>query len=640
LTLSRSSKREEFSTATREQSSTNVESAPGWSEGGRPGIAFREAIAVGGRPEICTLNRNHAHSALRRQWSIKWFMALVIGIVLIAMAVLLAYNWQFAISKARTHRTETQQSQLEQVRRAIERQLGNLTNHVHTVQAMLSAPDAMPDDDQALLQLLTTLVRNDSALATLSVVRKNGQYRSVFRAQGHPELLYATADPDGVMLSGSLELWKDHPEQLQRDTGFHVEQRPWYQQAVRNPGINWTPVYRYHSSGALAIGASLASSAKGEPLVIAADYLLAGLGGIIEAVSTRDSDGLVLLDPNLQIIAGNLGTLPDQGQRVRDTLKQDQPNFLRLLRDDVASSKRVHDLNFTFHALELPGNNRYWLLHVYSEQALIDRAVAEVERLIWLSFAIAALAILIISLLARQIISPLRQLTDLSTQFSKGHWSGEVPDSRILEVTQLSSSFKEMGAQIQSNLEELEQKVEVRTRQLQSLNDALQASNLTDPLTQIANRRYFHQKMDELFQSGQPVTLALLDVDHFKNFNDQYGHPAGDEALIQVARQLREIQLADTHVARVGGEEFAVLQTGSTASPLPDALETIRAAISGLRFGIPGGETLSGLSVSVGISMQRASDSNWTELYARADAALYRAKTRGRNQVVADGLEG
>jgi diguanylate cyclase (GGDEF)-like protein len=177
----------------------------------------------------------------------------------------------------------------------------------------------------------------------------------------------------------------------------------------------------------------------------------------------------------------------------------------------------------------------------------------------------------------------------------------------------------------------------VRTAAVTLSRDALltQLARLSasDPLTGLANRRAFDADLTaevaRARRSGVPVGLALVDVDHFKRFNDTHGHQAGDEALIAVARALRESARVEDRVCRIGGEEFALILPGAGTEAAVEVGERVRRAIEAIV--IPYGR----VTASIGITTGDGSDDE-EALIAAADANLYRAKDGGRNRVVAD----
>jgi diguanylate cyclase (GGDEF)-like protein len=166
--------------------------------------------------------------------------------------------------------------------------------------------------------------------------------------------------------------------------------------------------------------------------------------------------------------------------------------------------------------------------------------------------------------------------------------------------------------------------------------EALRELATTDPLTGALNRRQlFELAADETRRADRyvrPLCFAMLDLDHFKAVNDRHGHTAGDEALRIVAAAVRAGLRSHDLLARYGGEEFAVVLPETSLDTARAAMDRIRAAIAALRFDV-GGAALR-LTVSAGVVAWTAGETLGTVL-DRADAALYEAKRRGRNQVVA-----
>ena len=160
-----------------------------------------------------------------------------------------------------------------------------------------------------------------------------------------------------------------------------------------------------------------------------------------------------------------------------------------------------------------------------------------------------------------------------------------------------------------------------------------------DSLTGLYNRRHFMEVLDKeiarALRHGRDLALCIIDVDLFKPVNDTFGHIAGDEVLRRIAAVLRQHVRSDDIAARIGGEEFAVLlPEGGTDSAVAFA-ERLRQAIAATIFS-PGGVPRQ-ITVSVGVAPLEEPGGNRSRLLAAADAALYRAKHEGRNQVRASG---
>lgn len=176
--------------------------------------------------------------------------------------------------------------------------------------------------------------------------------------------------------------------------------------------------------------------------------------------------------------------------------------------------------------------------------------------------------------------------------------------------------------------------------ELEKRAEALAHAASIDPLTGIANRRAFVERFsvhwDDAMVRGSELSIALIDVDHFKRINDSAGHAVGDAVLCALATCLQSLLRAGTLLARWGGEEFVVLIPGADAEAAAGLGERLRAAVEAIRR-----EDLPSLTVSIGIaSVGGRKLLRQEQLFDEADAALYRAKAEGRNRVLLAGDAG
>jgi diguanylate cyclase (GGDEF)-like protein len=173
--------------------------------------------------------------------------------------------------------------------------------------------------------------------------------------------------------------------------------------------------------------------------------------------------------------------------------------------------------------------------------------------------------------------------------------------------------------------------------ELERVNKELAELATIDSLTQVANRRAVETRLVHEFQRAKrykhPLTCILLDIDHFKKVNDTYGHPVGDKVLIEVAAALREATRNTDLVSRFGGEEFLVLAPETAAAAGGFVADRIRESIA-YRTSQKSDQGLPAVTASLGVASTELTVANETELVARADQALYRAKHEGRNRVV------
>jgi diguanylate cyclase (GGDEF)-like protein len=199
-----------------------------------------------------------------------------------------------------------------------------------------------------------------------------------------------------------------------------------------------------------------------------------------------------------------------------------------------------------------------------------------------------------------------------------------------------------LGAKIRAlqRLEKMHQKLVELSTQLTASNQRLETLSQQDGLTGIANRRAFDHRLGlhfaQALRKREPLALALCDVDHFKGFNDRYGHVAGDECLRQIAAILgRHARRPTDLAARYGGEEFALLLPDTPAEGARAVVEAIREELRSLAIEHAGSDCGTVVTLSIGLAGCRPDqDKEAVELVARADEALYRAKSLGRNRIV------
>lgn len=181
-----------------------------------------------------------------------------------------------------------------------------------------------------------------------------------------------------------------------------------------------------------------------------------------------------------------------------------------------------------------------------------------------------------------------------------------------------------------------EGKLRAMTESLSARSETLQQAALTDALTGMQNRRYFddalREYLEEFSRIEKPVGLMILDLDHFKHINDTHGHDVGDDVLRAVAGCLRDMTRYHDVVARLGGEEFAVVAPNMELDLLSKLAERIRSAISAMS--ISSGNVRLRVTTSVGLAIWDGAESA-DEFYRRADKLLYQAKRMGRNRVCA-----
>lgn len=272
----------------------------------------------------------------------------------------------------------------------------------------------------------------------------------------------------------------------------------------------------------------------------------------------------------------------------------------------------------------------------------VEIAFADADSAVRMALAIGLLAAVLASALAwlaaRRLSEDLYALADAASLVESGKPGATIPlVTHNRDVHQLSSALSRMTQRLVTANEAMEEQVRLRTLELQAANRALDLQARTDALTGLLNRRGFESKMNFALalaqRSGRPLGLVSVDVDHFKSVNDRFGHAAGDEVLRRLAQTLLQRLRASDVVARMGGEEFAVM--------LPDTdLEGARAIAQAIVDAMAAQEDplVGRITVSAGVSGLRAASTESAsdsapDMLRRSDAALYAAKGQGRNRV-------
>ncbi|MBF0255955.1 MAG: GGDEF domain-containing protein [Gammaproteobacteria bacterium] len=229
----------------------------------------------------------------------------------------------------------------------------------------------------------------------------------------------------------------------------------------------------------------------------------------------------------------------------------------------------------------------------------------------------------------------LEQLYDLSL----------AQNERLQRLVRISDGYHEvsrhktesLSQQYDRQLRRLEKLARISDRyqnSLRELSEALKIAALQDPLTGLGNRRYLMERLREeserVVRKGSPYSLALIDVDHFKSFNDSYGHEVGDQVLCLIAQSLRAQVREYDFCGRWGGEEFLIILPETDLEEATPVAERVREAIKEIR--LEQSQEAISLSASLGLSCFRLGES-FSETINRADDALYRAKELGRDRL-------
>jgi diguanylate cyclase (GGDEF)-like protein len=341
-----------------------------------------------------------------------------------------------------------------------------------------------------------------------------------------------------------------------------------------------------------------------------------------------DSMGTVLATPADQasMVGHSLDKIPLLSTAAEEAIGSDQPqgSFSIMAAD---GSKRT--VNFT----RIAGTQARLIVGI--DEARVSAAINREIRTAYLQLGFVCLFVLLGALVAAEklIIQPIGTIAMMAKRFGQGDRSVRAGRRSLpAEFVPLARAFNAMAAQLSQ-----------RERELVATNDRLTVMASMDMLSGLANRRGFQSRLDfewmKARQNDSELSLLMIDVDHFKLFNDTYGHPEGDACLGRLGETLAAIADETMGFAgRYGGEEFCLLLPNTGAARAVEIGEIVRTAVQNLALphATSSHQTV---TVSLGVACTMPNDAQQPgDLIEAADAALYAAKRRGRNAVVEHGF--
>ncbi|HEV7599526.1 MAG TPA: diguanylate cyclase [Bradyrhizobium sp.] len=392
--------------------------------------------------------------------------------------------------------------------------------------------------------------------------------------------------------------------------------------------------------------------ASKEPTIVAA-YPVAAVDQDEDAfiIATVNLDWMSLVMGNLggrpgvsAVLVDGAGTVlaapPDQASLIGRSLHH-LPLLSAVAEQALGSDKSRGSISFTAadgtkraaSFARIPGTVSRLIVSI--DEAKVSASINRDIKSAYFQLGFVCLLVLLGALIAAEklIIQPIEIMAGIAKRFGQGDWSVRATRKGLpAEFVPLARSLNAMAAQLCQ-----------RERELVASNDRLTVIASIDMLSGLANRRGFQSRLDfEWLKAQQTVSemaLLMIDVDHFKLYNDTYGHPEGDVCLSRLGEALAAIADATGGFAgRYGGEEFCLLLPNFNAARAREAGEMVRVAIQEL--GMPHATSAyQTVTVSVGVACTTPSAAQAPkDLIEAADAALYAAKHRGRNAVVEHGL--
>jgi diguanylate cyclase (GGDEF)-like protein/PAS domain S-box-containing protein len=228
--------------------------------------------------------------------------------------------------------------------------------------------------------------------------------------------------------------------------------------------------------------------------------------------------------------------------------------------------------------------------------------------------------------------------TEHRMRHKAGYWVWILDRGKVVSRAEDGRPLRACGTHMDlTERKRLEEEIEGQRQLLAEANKRLAQLAAIDDLSGIGNRRAFQERIDIEFRRfaryGTPLSVSLLDLDDFKDYNDTFGHPAGDELIRQVAQLLQQSLRETDAVFRYGGEEFVIVMPNTEAAQASASIERIRGAIESATWPNRAVTLSAGVATAPGTGRERVESWSVAELVERADASLYASKKAGRNRV-------
>jgi diguanylate cyclase (GGDEF)-like protein len=436
---------------------------------------------------------------------------------------------------------------------------------------------------------------------------------------------------------------------------FDARTRPWFIEAKGQGGPTWSSIYPVFTGDNLAVAASqpavdetglfvgvfgvdvflgqISAFLKGLDLGTGTAFLLDREGFLVAA-----SQGELLArkeEGNIERVAGAESPVPFIRECTREL--QHRLGSLERLAEPMTFTRQGDSGRSFFRASPIQVDGIDWIVVVHvPERDLSFNVRAHRSTGFLLAALVLALSVVLAAFVGKLLVDPLEDLVeavqslDRSDTFSFKRASRQ---SRFAETELLTRVFSEMHQKLQKTLQGLREEIARR----KAVEEDLRYRATTDPLTGLANRRHFLERMEEELvrarRYGRSGVVLMADLDRFKSVNDTYGHKAGDVVLRAYGRLLAETVRKNDVAGRLGGEEFGLFLPEADLVEGMSFAERLRLRTEEISVPVEGGMLF--VTVSIGLTVLQDGDDNADAPLARADKALYLAKTRGRNRVEA-----
>ncbi len=567
--------------------------------------------------------------------SLKYALIFFIAFFILVSSLLVIYlNWNYSIKESRKSIIEIQRIQSKEILKYLEFNFKNIEKSVSLITDLIEHSHIDINNIDQVKTVLTKIALQEELISTLSFADINNNYISVFRTNNEKDLLFALANNTGELHSDYIDPSKANVNQ-RITQGFFASTRIWFTQAIHSTKLEWHPIYEYFSSGNYGMGASKAVVKNHKAIgVVAIDYTLNDLSKLLTSLKQGKPGILFLMDRGNKIIARNFENGKNNNQEL---YKKVQANDYAKIKEIIINDDSTlieNGLIIQASKIFLNEQNQYFLIDVVSEDNLLNQISIKATKQMWITIFIVIVTLFILYFVLLFIFKPIKNLELASKKIYSGEWDISLPKSRFSEISNLSSAYGAMANKIHKSVQTLENKVKERTEKLNLLNKQLNKTILTDSLTGLNNRRHYNRTMDDLWTSNVKISLAIIDIDFFKLYNDTYGHVTGDECLKNIGLLFQSFsQKIKIQFYRIGGEEFAIIFSENTYNEVLSQLDELMIELSLLKIKHKSSTINEFVTLSIGVTERTKHHKNWEDLYKDADLSLYKAKQNGKNRI-------
>ncbi|MGA8613336.1 MAG: diguanylate cyclase [Xanthobacteraceae bacterium] len=518
-------------------------------------------------------------------------------LALLAMAPLM-FERVHALEAARAERTERANAEvIDLARRGADAQQEIIYSVRALLQIVARIYDRIPSERSDCGHYLTNLASNIPWISGLSIAGTDGRIRC---------------------------------STTQRAIGLDVSRRAHFSMAMRlhDFALSDYVIGQIHQAPSLMAGFPVLAEDGSVSAVVLGVINMQWLSKLIATATQRSGASVLLIDGSGTLIAASASEENLVGKRfadrtfVQDILAHDEGTMTTAGLDGV---RRI------FAYVHVPWTQARLAVGL-GENAVHDGIDREIG-IAYLQLVLIGIFVLIVTWLGgeRLIVQPIRALVHMVARFGHGDLHVRAAEETwVAEFKPLAAAFDDMA-----------NKLATREEELRIANEHLEELASLDGLTGLANRRGFDRELEGAWkraaESGQPLALMMIDIDHFKLYNDRYGHVSGDTCLRAVGETLSLVTLEEAVlVARYGGEEYALLLPGLDLTRAAELAEEARKSIEDLLITHAEAPCCGVVTISIGVeSLVPEKGQSAADLVEAADNALYAAKRGGRNKVVA-----